>query len=161
MFGLRFTFHHRRSNLPGKHHLLEQVVNQVQIVFHFLYRTIYILVIIFQVHQLESCIIQISRRNPVAEMIQYLFAFKQLLERHFEEIARIITTENGKTLAEAELALGPRVVRGHRHLLIRPEAVLGVRAGDSGRLLVRLAGGVELEVSRGAAPALKARLGLT
>jgi DNA-binding LytR/AlgR family response regulator len=66
-----------------------------------------------------------------------------------------------KTLADAELALGARVVRGHRHLLIRPEAVLGVRAGDSGRLLVRLAGGVELEVSRGAAPALKARLGLT
>jgi len=65
-----------------------------------------------------------------------------------------------KTLADAETALGPRVVRGHRHLLIRPEAVLGVRAGDSGRLLVRLAGGMELEVSRGAAPALRARLGL-
>ncbi|HEY3399465.1 MAG TPA: response regulator [Geothrix sp.] len=65
-----------------------------------------------------------------------------------------------KSLAEAELALGSRVVRGHRHLLIRPEAVLGVRAGDSGRLLVRLAGGMELEVSRGAAPMLKARLGL-
>ncbi|MDR3683032.1 MAG: response regulator, partial [Geothrix sp.] len=39
-----------------------------------------------------------------------------------------------KTLAEAELALGARVVRGHRHLLIRPEAVVGLRAGDSGRL---------------------------
>ncbi len=65
-----------------------------------------------------------------------------------------------KTLAEAEAALGTRVVRGHRHLLIRPEAVVGVRAGDSGRLLVRLAGGTELEVSRGAAPELKARLGL-
>jgi DNA-binding LytR/AlgR family response regulator len=65
-----------------------------------------------------------------------------------------------KTLAEAEAALGNRVVRGHRHLLIRPEAVSGVRAGDSGRLLVRLAGGAELEVSRGAAPALRARLGL-
>jgi two-component system LytT family response regulator/two-component system response regulator AlgR len=65
-----------------------------------------------------------------------------------------------KTLAEAEQALDARVVRGHRHLLIRPEAVVGVRAGDSGRLLVRLTGGVELEVSRGAAPVLKARLGL-
>ncbi|MBI1751440.1 MAG: response regulator [Acidobacteria bacterium] len=65
-----------------------------------------------------------------------------------------------KTLAEAEQALGARVVRGHRHLLIRPEAVVGVRAGDSGRLQVRLAGGAELEVSRGAAPGLKARLGL-
>lgn len=66
-----------------------------------------------------------------------------------------------RTLAEAEAALGSRVVRGHRHLLIRPEAVVGVRAGDSGRLRVRLAGGTELEVSRGAAPGLKARLGLT
>ncbi len=66
-----------------------------------------------------------------------------------------------KTLAEAETALGTRVVRGHRHLLIRPEAIVGVRAGESGRLLVRLVGGVELEVSRGASPALKARLGLT
>ena len=65
-----------------------------------------------------------------------------------------------KTLAEAEAALGGRVVRGHRHLLLRPEAVVGVRAGDSGRLRVRLAGGAELEVSRGAAPGLKARLGL-
>jgi two-component system LytT family response regulator/two-component system response regulator AlgR len=65
-----------------------------------------------------------------------------------------------KTLAEAEAALGTRVVRGHRHLLLRPEAVVGVRAGDSGRLLVRLAGGGEVEVSRGAAPGLKARLGL-
>jgi DNA-binding LytR/AlgR family response regulator len=65
-----------------------------------------------------------------------------------------------RTLAEAEQALGARVVRGHRHLLIRPEAVIGLRAGDSGRLLVRLAGGTEVEVSRGAAPGLKARLGL-
>lgn len=66
-----------------------------------------------------------------------------------------------KTLTEAEAALGARVVRGHRHLLLRPEAIVGVRAGDSGRLRVRLAGGVELEVSRGAAPVLKARLGLS
>jgi two-component system LytT family response regulator/two-component system response regulator AlgR len=65
-----------------------------------------------------------------------------------------------KTLAEAEAALGSRVVRGHRHLLLRPEAVIGVKSGDSGRLLVRLVGGSEVEVSRGAAPGLKARLGL-
>lgn len=66
-----------------------------------------------------------------------------------------------KTLAEAEAVLGSRVVRGHRHLLLRPEAIVGVRAGDSGRLRVRLSGGAEVEVSRGAAPALKARLGLS
>jgi len=66
-----------------------------------------------------------------------------------------------KTLAEAEAALeGRGLVRGHRHLLLRPETVVGVRPGDSGRLWVRLPGDVEVEVSRGAAPGLKQRLGL-
>jgi malonate-semialdehyde dehydrogenase (acetylating)/methylmalonate-semialdehyde dehydrogenase len=41
------------------------------------------------------------RATPPAERIQYLFRLKQLLEEHFEEIARITTTENGKTLAES------------------------------------------------------------
>jgi malonate-semialdehyde dehydrogenase (acetylating) / methylmalonate-semialdehyde dehydrogenase len=41
------------------------------------------------------------REVPPAERIQYLFRLKQLLEEHFEEIARLITTENGKTLAES------------------------------------------------------------
>ena len=35
------------------------------------------------------------------ERVQYLFRFKQLLEDHFEEIARLTTQENGKTLAES------------------------------------------------------------
>jgi two-component system LytT family response regulator/two-component system response regulator AlgR len=66
-----------------------------------------------------------------------------------------------KTLSEAEAALeGRGLVRGHRHLLLRPEAVVGVRPGDSGRLWVRLPGDVEVEVSRGAALGLKKRLGL-
>ncbi|MEW5976709.1 MAG: CoA-acylating methylmalonate-semialdehyde dehydrogenase [Acidobacteriota bacterium] len=41
------------------------------------------------------------RQTPAEERIQYLFRFKQLLETHFEEIARITTMENGKTLAES------------------------------------------------------------
>src|ERR1700721_174000 len=45
------------------------------------------------------------RRTPAEERIQYLFAFKQLLEAHFEEIARITTLENGKTLAESKAEL--------------------------------------------------------
>lgn len=66
-----------------------------------------------------------------------------------------------KTLAEAEEAMAGRgLVRGHRHLLIRPEAVVGVKPGEFGRLLVRLTGGAEVEVSRGAAPDVKRRLGL-
>ncbi len=66
-----------------------------------------------------------------------------------------------KSLAEAEAAFPPdTLVRGHRHLLLRPEAVVGLKPGEFGRLLVRVQGGATLEVSRGAAPALKARLGL-
>jgi malonate-semialdehyde dehydrogenase (acetylating)/methylmalonate-semialdehyde dehydrogenase len=41
------------------------------------------------------------RRTPPEERIQYLFRFKTLLEEHFGELARLITTENGKTLAES------------------------------------------------------------
>jgi malonate-semialdehyde dehydrogenase (acetylating)/methylmalonate-semialdehyde dehydrogenase len=48
------------------------------------------------------------RRTPAQERIQFLFRLKRLLEEHADEIARITTMENGKTLAEsrAELARG-------------------------------------------------------
>ncbi len=41
------------------------------------------------------------RRTPVTERVQYLFRLKQLLEEHFEDIARTITLECGKTLDES------------------------------------------------------------
>ena len=41
------------------------------------------------------------RRVPVTDRIQYLFKLKTLLEEHFEEIARIVTMECGKTLVES------------------------------------------------------------
>ena len=41
------------------------------------------------------------RAVPPADRIQYLFRLKQLLDEDFEDIARIISTENGKTLAES------------------------------------------------------------
>jgi two-component system LytT family response regulator/two-component system response regulator AlgR len=62
-----------------------------------------------------------------------------------------------KTLGEVE-AFFPDggLLRIHRHLLIRPEAVLGIRpSGGGSRVLVRMPGGVELEASRGATPKLK------
>ncbi|MCE1228369.1 MAG: LytTR family DNA-binding domain-containing protein [Firmicutes bacterium] len=66
-----------------------------------------------------------------------------------------------KSLPEVEVSFPPgTLVRGHRNMLVRPEAVVGVRAGEFGKLLVRVQGGMELEVSRGAAPGLKARLGI-
>jgi malonate-semialdehyde dehydrogenase (acetylating)/methylmalonate-semialdehyde dehydrogenase len=45
------------------------------------------------------------RRTPPEERIQYLFKLKQLLESHIEELARICTQENGKTLAESRAEL--------------------------------------------------------
>jgi len=41
------------------------------------------------------------RRTPAPERVQYLFKLKTLLEQQFEELARSITIENGKTLDDA------------------------------------------------------------
>jgi malonate-semialdehyde dehydrogenase (acetylating) / methylmalonate-semialdehyde dehydrogenase len=41
------------------------------------------------------------RDTPVNARAQVLYRFKALLEEHFEEMARIVTTEHGKTLDEA------------------------------------------------------------
>ena len=41
------------------------------------------------------------RRTPPQDRIQYLFKLKQSFEEHFDELARLITIENGKTLIEA------------------------------------------------------------
>ncbi len=45
------------------------------------------------------------RRTPPEDRIQPLFKLKQLLEDHLDEMGRIITRENGKTLAEAKAEL--------------------------------------------------------
>lgn len=45
------------------------------------------------------------RRTPPEERIQYVFKLKQLFEDHLEELARLVTTENGKTLTEARAEL--------------------------------------------------------
>jgi malonate-semialdehyde dehydrogenase (acetylating)/methylmalonate-semialdehyde dehydrogenase len=41
------------------------------------------------------------RATPVGDRIQFLFRLKVLLDAHVDELARLITIENGKTLAEA------------------------------------------------------------
>lgn len=52
------------------------------------------------------------RSTPAVERARLMFRYKELLERHFEELARLITRENGKTLEEArgELRRGIEVV---------------------------------------------------
>src|SRR5216684_897453 len=42
------------------------------------------------------------RRTPPEDRIQPLFKLKQLLERHIDDLGRIITQENGKTFAEGK-----------------------------------------------------------
>ena len=41
------------------------------------------------------------RATPVVERARTMFAFKNRLDAHFEELCRIVTTEHGKTLDEA------------------------------------------------------------
>ena len=41
------------------------------------------------------------RKTPPAERAKYIFKFKNLMEEHFEEIARLVTMEHGKTINEA------------------------------------------------------------
>src|SRR5262245_17332290 len=41
------------------------------------------------------------RRTPVTERVQFLFKLKALLQEHFEELARTITMECGKTIGES------------------------------------------------------------
>ena len=45
------------------------------------------------------------RRTPPEDRIQPLFKLKMLLEEHIDELARIITQENGKTFAEGKAEL--------------------------------------------------------
>jgi malonate-semialdehyde dehydrogenase (acetylating) / methylmalonate-semialdehyde dehydrogenase len=42
------------------------------------------------------------RRTPPGERIQYLFKLKFILDEHIDEIAKLITVENGKTFAEGK-----------------------------------------------------------
>src|SRR6201993_3867693 len=42
------------------------------------------------------------RSVPAVDRVQYLFRLKSLLEEHLDELARLITIENGKTLVESK-----------------------------------------------------------
>jgi malonate-semialdehyde dehydrogenase (acetylating) / methylmalonate-semialdehyde dehydrogenase len=45
------------------------------------------------------------RRTPPEDRIQPLFKLKHILEAEIEDLARILTTENGKTFTEAKAEL--------------------------------------------------------
>jgi len=65
------------------------------------------------------------------------------------------------SLSEVEEAFpAAGLMRIQRHLLLRPEAVLGLRPLEGGRAAVRVAEGVDLEVSRSVTPRIKEVHGL-
>lgn len=65
------------------------------------------------------------------------------------------------SLGEVEAAFpSAGLLRIQRHLLLRPEAILGLRPIEGGRAAVRVAEGLDLEVSRSVTPKLKDLLGL-
>jgi len=65
------------------------------------------------------------------------------------------------SLGEVEAAFpNAGLLRSQRHLLLRPEAILGLRPIEGGRAAVRVAEGLDLEVSRSVTPKLKELLGL-
>ena len=66
------------------------------------------------------------------------------------------------SLAEVEEAFQDQgLVRIQRHLLLRPEAAIGIRSLPKGRALVRVGEGLELEVSRSVTPRLREILGIS
>ncbi|WLT30923.1 LytTR family DNA-binding domain-containing protein [Geothrix sp. PMB-07] len=66
-----------------------------------------------------------------------------------------------RTLKEVELSLPEeKLIRIHRHLLIRPNMIIGFRLGIGGRGKIKMVGGSELLVSRKSLPLIKSALGL-
>jgi malonate-semialdehyde dehydrogenase (acetylating) / methylmalonate-semialdehyde dehydrogenase len=75
------------------------------------------------------------RRTPPEDRIQYLFKLKQLLEDHLEELARICTMENGKTLAESKAEL--------RRAIENVEVACGIPTMMQGYNLEDVAAGID------------------
>ncbi len=75
------------------------------------------------------------RHIPAPDRIQYLFRLKDLLEDGFEELARTITQENGKTLSESKGEL--------RRAIENVEVACGIPTMMQGRVLEDVARGID------------------
>jgi malonate-semialdehyde dehydrogenase (acetylating)/methylmalonate-semialdehyde dehydrogenase len=80
------------------------------------------------------------RATPVVERARVMFRYKQLLEEHFEELSRLVSEENGKTLDEArgEVRRGIEVV----------EFACGIPTLMMGSVLDNVARGIDTEMFR-------------
>ena len=75
------------------------------------------------------------RETPPGDRVQPLFRLKALLERDFEEISRVVTTECGKTLAESRGEL--------RRAIENVEVACGIPSLMQGRVLEDIARGID------------------
>jgi malonate-semialdehyde dehydrogenase (acetylating)/methylmalonate-semialdehyde dehydrogenase len=75
------------------------------------------------------------RRLPPGERIQYLFKLKGLLEEHLEDLARTITIECGKTIAESRAEM--------RRAIENIEAACGIPTMMQGSMLENIASGID------------------
>jgi malonate-semialdehyde dehydrogenase (acetylating) / methylmalonate-semialdehyde dehydrogenase len=80
------------------------------------------------------------RETPVVQRARFLFKFKSLLEQNFEEIARLVTQENGKTIDEARGSL--------RRGLENVEHACGMPALMMGDALEDISSGIDCEYVR-------------
>ena len=80
------------------------------------------------------------RNTPVVDRARVMFRYRELLELHFDQIAQLITTEHGKTVAEsrAELKRGIEVV----------EFACGIPSLFMGQTLANIASDVDSDVQR-------------
>ncbi|MGW8143887.1 MAG: aldehyde dehydrogenase family protein, partial [Anaerolineales bacterium] len=75
------------------------------------------------------------KKVPPTERIQFLFRLKDLLEEHYEELARTITIENGKTLNEAKGEM--------RRAIENVEVACGIPTMMQGGILEDIAPGID------------------
>jgi malonate-semialdehyde dehydrogenase (acetylating)/methylmalonate-semialdehyde dehydrogenase len=80
------------------------------------------------------------RETPVVQRARFLFKFKALLEQNFDEIARLVTQENGKTIDEARGSLR-RGIENVEHACGMPTLMMGDSLED-------VASGIDCEYVR-------------
>jgi malonate-semialdehyde dehydrogenase (acetylating)/methylmalonate-semialdehyde dehydrogenase len=75
------------------------------------------------------------RNTPPGDRIQYLFKLKQALEENFEDLARVLTMENGKTLGDARGEL--------RRGIENVEVACGIPTMMQGQMLENISRGID------------------
>lgn len=80
------------------------------------------------------------RSTPAAERVRYLFRLKRLVEEQIEDLAKIITLENGKTLNESRGEL--------RRMIENLEVAAGAPSLMQGSALEEVAAGIDETVVR-------------